>query len=50
MQILYNFKLKAEVIIDEKSLPVTELNKFGVTGLRHCRKRVLPSYVAEFPF
>ena len=46
---LHNFKLKTEVIIDEKSLLMTELNKYRVI-LLHFHKEILPSNVAEFPF
>ena len=37
---LHNFKLKTEVIID----------KFGVIGLLHFHKGILPSHEAEFLF
>ena len=47
---LHNFNLKAEVIIDQKSLLVTELNKFGVIGLLHFHKGILQSHMTEFPF
>ena len=46
----YNFKLKSEVIIYQKSLLMTEVNRFGVIGLRHSHKGVLLSHVAEFLF
>ena len=46
----HNFKLKTEVAIDSKSLLVTELNKFGVTGLLRFQKGISPSHVAKFPF
>ena len=29
---------------------VTDLNKFGVIGLLHFHKGILPSHVTEFPF
>ena len=29
---------------------MTELNKFGVTGLLRFQKGILPSHVAKFPF
>ena len=45
-----NFKLKTEFIIDCKSLLMTKLNKFGVTGLLQFYKRILQCHVAEFPF
>ena len=37
-------------IIDQKSLLVTELNKFGVAGLQYFEKGVLPCRMTEFPF
>ena len=47
---LHNFKLKTEVIIDYKSLLVTELDKFGVIGLLHLHKGILQYHVAECSF
>ena len=47
---LHTFKLKTEVIIDYKSLLVTELDKFGVIGLLHLHKGILQYHVAEFSF
>ena len=45
----HNFKPKTEVIIDYKLLLVTELNKFGVIGLLHFHKWILPSHWLSFP-
>ena len=44
---LHNFTLITEVIINQKSLLVTELNKFGVTGLVHFHKGILPCHMAK---
>ena len=48
--ILNRIKLNVEVLIDKKSLLVTELNKFEVTGIIHFQKGILQSHVAKFPF
>ena len=37
-------------IMDQKSLLVTELNKFGVAGLQYFEKGVLPCHMTGFPF
>ena len=42
-----NFKLETEVIIDPKSVLVTESSKFGATTIL---MRLLPSHVDKFPF
>ena len=48
--ILNRVKLNTEVLIDKKSLLVTELNKFEVTGIIHFQKGILQSHVAKFSF
>lgn len=54
---LHNCKLKTEVIMDQKSLLVTDLNKvsysttlFGVTRLLPFHKEILTSHLIEFVF
>ena len=44
----HSFKPKTGVIVDYKLLLVTELNKFGVIGLLHFHKRILPSHRLNF--
>ena len=48
LSFLHNLKLKTEVIIGQKLLMVIELNKFGVIGLIHFHKGILPSHWPNF--